>query len=155
MLWWVLPLIEDLQDCWEKKCDGKAGFKRFSVCIPCCHPRWTRQAQEILHQVWREACLCSSFEYIHLFLSLNNQIICTTVLHPYFKLEYIKLAWGGEAERAAEWAKGILDAKNWQDEALQVFKQAVHLPAVIIPDIICHNTKITYRQKYIGSTGLK
>jgi hypothetical protein len=65
------------------------------------------------------------------------------------------LAWGGEAERAAERAKGILDAKNWQDEALQVFEQAVRLPAVIIPDIICHNTKITYRQKCIGSTGLK
>jgi hypothetical protein len=30
-LWRVLPLIEDLQTLWEKKCDGAAGFKRFLV----------------------------------------------------------------------------------------------------------------------------
>ena len=31
MLWRVLPLIEDLQSLWEKKCDGAAGFERFVV----------------------------------------------------------------------------------------------------------------------------
>ena len=44
-------------------------------------------------------------------------IACTLVLHPYYKFEYIKLAWGGEQEQAAERNAGNPHAKNWQDEA--------------------------------------
>jgi hypothetical protein len=43
------------------------------------------------------------------------------VLHPYYKLAYIKLAWGGAEEQAA----GNLDAKNWQDEAQKVVETEV------------------------------
>jgi hypothetical protein len=42
------------------------------------------------------------------------------VLHPYYKLAYIKLAWGGEKEQAAERLAGNQQAKNWQDEARKV-----------------------------------
>lgn len=31
MLWHALQLIEDLQDHWEKKRDGKTGYECFSV----------------------------------------------------------------------------------------------------------------------------
>ena len=34
------------------------------------------------------------------------------VLHPYYKLAYIKLAWGGTEEQAAEKAAGNLYAKK-------------------------------------------
>lgn len=44
----------------------------------------------------------------------------TLVLHPYYKLAYIKLAWGGENEQAAERAAGNRYAKNWQDEARKI-----------------------------------
>ena len=47
------------------------------------------------------------------------------VLHPYYKLAYIKLAWGGAEEQAAEKATGNLSAKNWQDEALKVLENEV------------------------------
>lgn len=48
-----------------------------------------------------------------------------TVLHPYFKLHYIKLAWGGAEEQAVEIAAGNKHAKNWQEEALNVVENAV------------------------------
>lgn len=40
----------------------------------------------------------------------------STVLHPYYKLDYIKLAWGSEKEQADEREAGNWDAKNWQDK---------------------------------------
>jgi hypothetical protein len=47
------------------------------------------------------------------------------VLHPYFKLAYIKLAWGGAGEQEAECRKGNRQAKNWQDEAQKILEQTV------------------------------
>jgi hypothetical protein len=48
-----------------------------------------------------------------------------TVLHPYYKLQYIKLAWGGEKEQAEECAAGNQNAKNWQDEAQKILETTV------------------------------
>jgi hypothetical protein len=42
------------------------------------------------------------------------------VLHPYYKLAYIKMAWGGAEEEKMEHEAGNLNAKDWHDEALQV-----------------------------------
>jgi len=47
------------------------------------------------------------------------------VLHPYYKLGYIKLAWGGPEEQAAEVAAGNINAKDWQDEARQIIENTV------------------------------
>jgi hypothetical protein len=47
------------------------------------------------------------------------------VLHPYYKLAYIKLAWGGPDEQAEEIALGNLDAKDWQDEAKKIVEKTV------------------------------
>jgi len=47
------------------------------------------------------------------------------VLHPYFKLTYIKHAWGGEEEEMEEVAAGNLHAKNWQAEARYILEEAV------------------------------
>ena len=47
------------------------------------------------------------------------------VLHPYYKLAYIKLAWGGAEEQEKERAAGNLTAKNWQDEANKVLENEV------------------------------
>jgi hypothetical protein len=44
----------------------------------------------------------------------NTDTTCE-VLHPYYKLAYIKHAWGGPEEQAAEIAAGNPDAKDWQD----------------------------------------
>jgi hypothetical protein len=47
------------------------------------------------------------------------------VLHPYYKLAYIKLAWGGPEEQAAEIARGNPYAKDWQDEAKKIVERTV------------------------------
>jgi hypothetical protein len=60
--------------------------------------------------------------------------IAPLVLHPYYKLDYIEMAWGGAKEQAEEHAAGNLDAKDWQDEARKVVEQTVsilHLGYVI------------------------
>jgi hypothetical protein len=49
------------------------------------------------------------------------------VLHPYFKLQYIKVAWGGAEEQAKEKEAGNLLAKNWQKEALTIVETAVRI----------------------------
>jgi hypothetical protein len=48
-----------------------------------------------------------------------------TVLHPYYKLDYIRLTWGGPEEQAKERANGNHDAKNWQDEAHKILEATV------------------------------
>lgn len=50
-----------------------------------------------------------------------------TVLHPYYKLTYIKHAWGGAEEKEAEIAAGNAHAKDWQDEARQVIEKTVSI----------------------------
>ena len=50
-----------------------------------------------------------------------------TVLHPYYKLQYIKLAWGGEKEQAEERAAGNQNAKNWQDKAKKILETTVRV----------------------------
>jgi hypothetical protein len=47
------------------------------------------------------------------------------VLHPYYKLEYIKMAWGGAKEQAAEIQVGNMDVKNWQNEAQKILETTV------------------------------
>jgi hypothetical protein len=47
------------------------------------------------------------------------------VLHPYYKLAYIKLSWGGPEEQAAEIDAGNLDAKDWHDEAKKIVERTV------------------------------
>jgi hypothetical protein len=73
-----------------------------------------------------------------LVLALGKLIPCTPnstshndrylVLHPYYKLTYIKLAWGGEEEQEEERLARNPNAKNWQDEAHQILEQAVRVP---------------------------
>jgi hypothetical protein len=56
---------------------------------------------------------------------ISELITRASVLHPYYKFAYIKLAWGGEAEQQAERDAGNPDAKNWQDEAKKIVENEV------------------------------
>ena len=47
------------------------------------------------------------------------------VLHPYYKLDYIKMAWGRPEEQAQDIAAGNKNAINWHDEALQVVERTM------------------------------
>jgi hypothetical protein len=47
------------------------------------------------------------------------------VLHPYYKLAYIKLSWGGPKEQSAEIEKGNSLVKDWHDEARKIVEKMV------------------------------
>ena len=62
------------------------------------------------------------------------------VLHPYYKLDYIKLSWGGADEQVAEHLEGNPYAKNWQDEALKVVEKMVSVDTLIPCQVRHHLT---------------
>ena len=47
------------------------------------------------------------------------------MLHPYYKLAYIKVQWGGPKEQAEEIEAGNPDAIDWQDEARKIVEKNV------------------------------
>lgn len=70
-----------------------------------------------------------------------------TVLHPYYKLNYIEMAWGGAKEQAEEIEAGNESAIDWQDEARQVVERVVsHIPFRLQPNGL---TSLQYRWKSI------
>src|ERR1700730_18674512 len=72
----------------------------------------------------RNLYMCSHSVHLYFLpppVILNN----TAVLHPYYKLNYIKMAWGGEDEQHKELTARNLDAKNWQKEAEMIVEAAV------------------------------
>lgn len=68
-------------------------------------------------------CRLVSTHYIY--ISTYILIAFKSVLHPYYKLHYIKQKWGGAKEQEAERAAGDEFAKNWQDEARKIIEKTV------------------------------
>jgi hypothetical protein len=64
------------------------------------------------------------------------------VLHPYYKLAYIKVLWGGPEEQAVEIAEGNPYTKDWQDEAKQIVE---HMVSHSFADKECNNTLLKMR----------
>jgi hypothetical protein len=118
-LWRALPAIEELQTAWEAKHDD---------------PKYVAYRTAINDGLTKLNKYYSRFDekpaYI-LALSMfyfqmrNCSDVDILVLHPYFKLAYIKMAWGGEKEQKEERRKGNKEAKNWQDEAQQILENTV------------------------------
>jgi hypothetical protein len=66
------------------------------------------------------------------FLCARHLKLTFSVAHPYYKLGYIEIAWGGEAEQTAEIAAGNPTAKNWVDEARQVVEKMVRYHSLLV-----------------------
>src|SRR5277367_1120384 len=132
-LWRALPALEELQSAWEKKqtsptfflyqnalTEGLEKLKKYYSRLDE-KPSFVLALGMTLHKLlWRNT---NEFIYINYFGVILTNLF--TVLHPYYKLAYIKLAWGGPEEQAAEIAAGNPNAKDWQDEALQIVERAV------------------------------
>ncbi|KAF8155661.1 hypothetical protein B0H34DRAFT_850373, partial [Crassisporium funariophilum] len=102
-LWRALPALEELQSAWEKK----KGDPRY--------------------ELYKDA-LADGLKKLGKYYSRLDEKPCfvlALVLHPYYKLAYIKLAWGGPEEKEAEIEAGNLNAKDWQDEARQIVERTV------------------------------
>jgi hypothetical protein len=119
-LWRALPAIEALQTAWEAKRDDP-HFAIYSGAIneglsklQKYYSRFDEKPSYVLALGKRP--------------SFTSELILpckTAALHPYYKLEYIKMAWGGAEEQAEEIDAGNLDAKNWQDEAQKILETTV------------------------------
>ncbi|TFK64505.1 hypothetical protein BDN72DRAFT_774502, partial [Pluteus cervinus] len=51
--------------------------------------------------------------------------ILSLALHPFYKLAYIELLWGGAEQQESEVRNGNSNAKNWVDEARKVLETTV------------------------------
>lgn len=49
------------------------------------------------------------------------------VIHPYYKLHWIELHWGGADAQQAEYEAGNFDAKDWVKEAKRVVEKKVRI----------------------------
>lgn len=49
------------------------------------------------------------------------------VLHPYYKLHYFEMKWGGEDEQQEQIRAGNTDARNWVRYARDVIERMVSL----------------------------
>ncbi|KAF9242391.1 hypothetical protein BU15DRAFT_72913 [Melanogaster broomeanus] len=67
--------------------------------------------------------------------------VLALVLHPYYKLAYIKMAWGGSEEQQQEREAGNPNAKDWHDEE---YWDATHA------DIDEHRTACTAHTSALG-----
>ena len=101
--------------------EARLAWIRFIQGRDCC---WIREAKEVLHAPRREAEFRVGTWYVP---ALTDVVMLTlfVVLHPYYKLDYIALSWGGAREQAEERAAGNKDAKNWQDEARKLVEIVV------------------------------
>jgi len=68
------------------------------------------------------------------------------ILHLYYKLAYIKVAWGGPEEQAAEIEGGNSYAKDWQDEARKIVEKTVSCSLHEITMLIIQNQMAEYYQ---------
>jgi hypothetical protein len=76
-----------------------------------------------------------------------NNILLITVLHPYYKFDYIQLTWGGAEEQENERRNGNRNAINWQDEASKIVEATVSLRC-IRKNIIFNYNIVTQMEKY-------
>ncbi|KAG1719713.1 hypothetical protein EDB19DRAFT_1647826, partial [Suillus lakei] len=97
-LWRAIPAMEELQTAWESKREN---------------------LQFALYKEAIEQGLAKIGKYYGKFDDKPVYILAL-VLHPYYKLAYIAMAWGGPEEQAKERDAGNPNAKNWHDKALKV-----------------------------------
>ncbi|KAF9220021.1 hypothetical protein BS17DRAFT_759993 [Gyrodon lividus] len=97
-LWRAIPALEELQMAWKAKTVNEK-YKIYKCAIKGGLDKigkyYTRFDEKLVY-------------------------ILALALHPYYKLGYIKMTWGGPEEQAAEHAAGNAGARNWHNEALQV-----------------------------------
>ncbi|KIK78607.1 hypothetical protein PAXRUDRAFT_163534, partial [Paxillus rubicundulus Ve08.2h10] len=85
MLWRAIPAIEELETAWETKCDAA------------CFALYKEAVQRGLQKIGK---------YYNRF-NEKPVYILALVLHPYYKLDYIKMAWGGSEGQERECLSGI------------------------------------------------
>ncbi|KAG1872985.1 hypothetical protein DFJ58DRAFT_651917 [Suillus subalutaceus] len=96
-LWCSIPAIEELQTTWEAK---------------------LTTSKYILYKDAIQKGLDKLGKYYQKFDDKPVYVL-VLILHPYYKLTYIKMQWGGPEEQENEYAAGNPNTVDWHDEALK------------------------------------
>lgn len=121
-LWCTLPALEELQTAWE----DKKKLKHFALYKDAINARLSKLQKYYLQINTKPVFVLALSAFLYsseYFLSMSLII----VLHLYYKLDYIKLSWGGAEEQEIERLEGNLNAKNWQDKAHKVLENTVSI----------------------------
>ncbi|RDB17317.1 hypothetical protein Hypma_001667 [Hypsizygus marmoreus] len=109
-LWRALPALEELQTAWEKKCDD---------------PHYAPYRDALTDGLEKLNKYYALLNKYYALLDKKPAFVLALVFHPYYKLAYIKHAWGSEEEQEAEIAVGNTYVKNWQDKASKIVDRMV------------------------------
>jgi len=122
MLWRALPVLEELLTTWE----DKQNLDHFALYKDAIDARLSKLRKYYLRIDTKPVfILALGMFFVSPLASTLCLCLLIIVLHPYYKLNYIKLSWGGAEEQATERLEGNPWAKNWQDEALKVVEKTV------------------------------
>ncbi|KIM50484.1 hypothetical protein SCLCIDRAFT_34244 [Scleroderma citrinum Foug A] len=94
-------MIEELQTAWEEKC---------------------RVPQYQMYSAALDGVLRKIRKYYTKF-NEKSVYVLSLILHLYYKLTYIRMAWGSSEEQKQEHEAGNPNAKDWHDKALQVIER--------------------------------
>lgn len=119
-LWRALPAIEEVQTAWEAKLELESFAKYHEVI----NDGLKKIMKYYSHFDEKPAFIIAPGECQYRYCS-NNRHLSLVALHPYYKLAYIELAWGGAKEQEAEHQAGNPHSKNWQDEAHKILEATV------------------------------
>jgi hypothetical protein len=119
-LWRALPAIEELQTAWEDK-RKKPRFILYRDAISAGLAKLQKYYSRVDAKPVFILAL-GKFFFVYERFMLQYLFV---VLHPYYKLDYIALSWGGAEEQEKERNRGNPFAKNWQDEARKVVERTV------------------------------
>lgn len=116
----VIPAIENLLTQWEeKRADPK--FLVFDSALA----KGIKKIEKYYHLFDGKPAYLIGLRAVFSFLGILFIAHNSTVIHPYFKLDWITDHWGGPEEQAREIAEGNKKAKNWQAEGMKVAETMV------------------------------
>jgi hypothetical protein len=121
-LWRVLPALEDLQTEWEKKTTDP----HFELYHDAIHDGLDK-LRKYYNKIDAKPSIILSLGVLLRVCLMSSPHVSppSTVLHPFFKLDYIEHQWGGAKEQAEARRKGDRYAKNYQDEARKIVEKTV------------------------------
>ncbi|KAI1789377.1 hypothetical protein LXA43DRAFT_872172, partial [Ganoderma leucocontextum] len=89
--------------------------------------KWEKKVQDRKYALFHNALKAGIAKLNKYYKKLDNSdaYILSLLLHPYYKLDYIRHEWGGEEEYQADLKAGVSDARNWVAYAREVIEKAM------------------------------
>ncbi len=117
------PVLETLAFRWEAKSQDPK-YKAFHVALEKGLAKINKYYQKLDNTNIYILALCT-FLLVSLIVAANRVYRFSTVLHPYYKLDYIEEQWGGLNEYEVDLAAGLPNPINWTAHAREVTEKAV------------------------------